>query len=603
MDLNTLIPRLESTLLQNDERLDQIEIERDKLNKITQQEEEKISTTCSEVNARVSAAGEILRSKMRTEMNKLDKELFSMREAIVKDSLVLCSEVDKISKVATMDEGKFDMISCWKNVGLILSASKGQQHPELNEILPSFQPSKTLAKLKSYDLGYLNTAEFHPSQFQLCLTFPTSNVLEVGLHEKAVCTVVTSQMFNDMIQADIKVSVKIKDCKDPVIYCNEECKLSQDKKTFQIVFKVTKPGNYVVTVLLYDQHVADSPLVILAGESHNKVRIIGDEQQLSEIIPATIEDTEIKQMITPTASHSPSSMPVLPPGPLNLAHLAPGSMLVGVRMLSINVGLKDDCVWKAIGMCLLHNGNIVVASTGEQKVKIFTPEGKFVKQVCSPEKPFDRPTDMVTLQSGQFVVRDSTRVQVFSDNGEFVKNMWQDRGKDMCYGLAQDKEGRLITIMESRRPRTTNLLFFDLGTGELVKKIEMEDIITNKAMSKCRFLTYQLGKLFITDLGLDCVYILDPRTNNAKVFGCSGSGPGELSDPAGLVVDSVGTMIVADSRNHRLCVFNREGKFVCPVRLKPDTKRPSGVALDIEKKELYVLNLHGKFGMTKYKLG
>ena len=125
---------------------------------------------------------------------------------------------------------------------------------------------------------------------------------------------------------------------------------------------------------------------------------------------------------------------------------------------------------------------------------------------------------MVALQSGQFVVRDNTRVQVFSDNGEFVKNMWQDRGKDMCYGLAQDKEGRLITIMESRRPRTTNLLFFDLGTGELVKKIEMEDIINNKAMSKCRFLTYQLGKLFITDLGLDCVYILDLSTNNAKVL-------------------------------------------------------------------------------------
>ena len=78
-------------------------------------------------------------------------------------------------------------------------------------------------------------------------------------------------------------------------------------------------------------------------------------------------------------------------------------------------------------------------------------------------------------------------------------------------------EGRLITIMESRNPRKTDLLFFNLGTGELVKKIEMEDIIPNKAMSKCRFLTYQLGKLYITDLGLDCVYILDPNTVNTKV--------------------------------------------------------------------------------------
>ena len=69
-----------------------------------------------------------------------------------------------------------------------------------------------------------------------------------------------------------------------------------------------------------------------------------------------------------------------------------------------------------------------------------------------------------------------------------------------------------------------------------------------------------------------------------------------------MVVDSVGTMIVADSRNHRLCVFSREGKFVCTVSLSPDTRRPSGVALDIEKKELFVLNLHGKCAMTKYRL-
>jgi len=410
MDFNTLLARLELGLLQNDERLDELDIESDKLNTIVQQEEEKISKTCSEVNARVMAAGEVLRSKIRAEMNKVDKELYSVREAIVKDSLALCSELDKISEIATMGEGKFDMIGCLEKVGHIFSASQSQECPALKNILPTFHPSKSLAKLKYSDLGYFNTAEFHPSQFQLCLTFPKSNLLEVGIHDKAICTVATNHLFNDMIQANIKFSIKIKDCKDPVVYCKEQCKLSQDKKSFQIVFKVNKPGNYVVTVLLYDQHVVDSPLVLLAGEPH----------KIEEIVRDAI----------PAASNPPSSMPALPPGPLNLAHLAPGDKLVGVYMLGINNGLKDDCVTKAIGMCLLHNGNIVVASTGEHKVKIFTPEGKFVREVCPPKKPFYRPTDMVTLQSGQFVVRDNTRVQVFSENGEFMKHMWKGPGKD-----------------------------------------------------------------------------------------------------------------------------------------------------------------------------
>ena len=86
------------------------------------------------------------------------------------------------------------------------------------------------------------------------------------------------------------------------------------------------------------------------------------------------------------------------------------------------------------------------------------------------------------------------------------------------------------------------------------------------------------------------------------MFGSSGSGAGQLSDPAGLVVDSVGNIIVADSKNHRLCLYSSEGKFVCNLSLSPDTRRPSGVVLDKEQKDIYVLNLQGRAAMTKYRL-
>ena len=82
------------------------------------------------------------------------------------------------------------------------------------------------------------------------------------------------------------------------------------------------------------------------------------------------------------------------------------------------------------------------------------------------------------------------------------------------------------------------------------------------------------------------------------MFGVSGSGDGQFSDPAGLVVDRV----VADSRNHRLCLYSQAGKFLCKVKLTPETRRPSGVVLDTENRELYVLNLHGREAMTKYKI-
>ena len=87
------------------------------------------------------------------------------------------------------------------------------------------------------------------------------------------------------------------------------------------------------------------------------------------------------------------------------------------------------------------------------------------------------------------------------------------------------------------------------------------------------------------------VYILDLVTKGVKMFGHTGSGPGCFNDPAGLAVDrlpcslsyvwvctgnvlpraspfSVGNMLVADSKNHRLCLHDSNGRFLTEVRIE-----------------------------------
>ena len=86
------------------------------------------------------------------------------------------------------------------------------------------------------------------------------------------------------------------------------------------------------------------------------------------------------------------------------------------------------------------------------------------------------------------------------------------------------------------------------------------------------------------------------------VFGTTGDGPGCFNDPAGLGVDEEGNMVVADSKNHRVCLFTKEGKFVSNLKLSPKVRRPSGLLLDRVNKELYVLNLNGKIALIKYSL-
>jgi len=47
-----------------------------------------------------------------------------------------------------------------------------------------------------------------------------------------------------------------------------------------------------------------------------------------------------------------------------------------------------------------------------------------------------------------------------------------------------------------------------------------------------------------------------------RTFGRPGSGPGEFNDPKQLAFDLDGNLWVADSDNHRLQVFTRDGAFL-----------------------------------------
>eukprot|EP00092_Neocalanus_flemingeri_P030596 GFUD01033220.1.p1 GENE.GFUD01033220.1~~GFUD01033220.1.p1 ORF type:complete len:644 (+),score=221.26 GFUD01033220.1:60-1991(+) len=642
MEPATLVEKIQDKLLLNDEMLKDIDDKRAELKRICEEEQNKISAVCEQVKARIVAAGETLKSKSQEIYCELDQVLGDKREVVRTGSLVLCPELEEITDLIEQgEEANFDVQDCWDRIKEVLNHQQIDSDPKI----PLFYPSPTLSKVKACDLGFLCLAEYLPSQFELLLTSPMS-CLQLNSNNnscKVVCNVKTDCKFTDSVQSCFKFSIKNRNCKETVEYSKEYCKLSEDKKSFQIAFLAQKPGMYLVTVLLYDQHITNSPLTVPViskqllqdqnkyneGEKLPKnTNLLKKEPKYAMIAPpgsdynhnprpaelrcplpsSTVPRSSIPPHIATDQSSHSSSPPSISPSkespsdPLDLQLHSSEGKLVCLRMLSLQAGAKPDSVFKPIGLCILHNRNIVVSSTFNDKVKIFSPSGQFLSLVTIPQSNFTRPTDMVTLHSGQFAVRDDNKVMVFTSEGGYMKTLWQDRGQVKCFGLAQNKEDMLITIMETMRPRRTDLLFFDLKTGELSRKIEMNDIISDKTRSKCRFLTYQLDKLYITDLGLDCVYILDPVTVSVKVFGCSGSGPGQLSDPAGLVVDSVGNMVVADSRNHRLCLFNQEGKFVCNLSLSPETRRPSGVVLDKAKRELYVLNLQGREAMTKYKI-
>ena len=186
-------------------------------------------------------------------------------------------------------------------------------------------------------------------------------------------------------------------------------------------------------------------------------------------------------------------------GKMDFSELPASKKHIATMCISSYKGIKPGDCTKAklnmpIGMCILKNKNIVVASTFEDEVKMFTNSGEFLKLVRP--KPgsnggWSHPSDMVTLRNGDFAIRDDKSVQIFNAEGEYLNSL-DDRYFAGCkfYGLAQNENGHLVVINENK-PRKSmkeeqskskiieggtklgeaDLLFFDIETCELIKKV------------------------------------------------------------------------------------------------------------------------------------
>jgi len=269
---------------------------------------------------------------------------------------------------------------------------------------------------------------------------------------------------------------------------------------------------------------------------------------------------------------------------------------------------------KPIGISILPNNNLVIAERGyRNSVGIFDPlVGTFISKFKT-KREFSNPSDIAVLLNGNIVVRDDIGLQMFDNNAEFLNDIIpQGIGKKklngVCYGVKCDPNGLVLTISTNpwgqnnciTRSGETDVLIIDTSKNVIVEKVELLDVIMNHKFSKCRFLECCQDKIFVSDLGLHHVYVIDRLNSSVLMIGNCGIGPGQFFEPAGLAVDSAGNLIVSDAGNNRLQLFDRNNIFLAYIGLNI-VSRPSGILLDKRGESLYVLNLKGNF-LTKLTL-
>lgn len=158
-------------------------------------------------------------------------------------------------------------------------------------------------------------------------------------------------------------------------------------------------------------------------------------------------------------------------------------------------------------------------------------------------------------------------IVVFDEDGKFVKS-W---GEEYCGGahgmhIAREGADEFLYLCDTSR----HILVKTTLDGETVwergcpeetghYKSPNEYIPTNVA-------TAPDGTVFVADgYGRDCIHVYDTQGNYEFTFGGTGSKPGFLSCPHGLMVDTRGEqplLVVADRGNRRMQYFTLSGKHV-----------------------------------------
>lgn len=98
--------------------------------------------------------------------------------------------------------------------------------------------------------------------------------------------------------------------------------------------------------------------------------------------------------------------------------------------------------------------------------------------------------------------------------------------------------------------------------------------------------TDSAGRLYVSDTGLNAIVVFDDEKQEVRLIGIK--EPARLTKPLGLAIDDQNYIYVADSKNDRVLVFNTGGELILSITREPEMQHPSGVAVDVKNKILYV---------------
>lgn len=238
------------------------------------------------------------------------------------------------------------------------------------------------------------------------------------------------------------------------------------------------------------------------------------------------------------------------------------------RALSIGTfGSKEGELNLPQGAHLDLSGRLWVSDTLNDRLQIFTPEGKHIQTIGKAGNgagEFSQPGELVIDETGTVYVLDAGngRIQVLDKDGKFIRQIsgpGKEEGKlNFPIGITLDQKNKLIYTVELYQPRVQSFT----TAGEFRKAWGKHGMDPGDLVVPCHVATDLEGFVYVTDDALNRVTKFDPNGKVITAWGRFGNRPGEFYHPQGIAVDSKNRLWIIDYGNHRGQIFDTNGKYL-----------------------------------------
>ena len=199
-------------------------------------------------------------------------------------------------------------------------------------------------------------------------------------------------------------------------------------------------------------------------------------------------------------------------------------------------------------------GTIAVADSGNNRIQLLSPEGKFRREIRLDGRPwsvaFTDSGDLLTL-----VPRSDNKLRVFSEEGHLIKHI-NDKHLNKPVLLSIASDGRIIINEWSDK----KIKVLSPDGNDLLQSFSAPDCDKSPSCT----VSHQ-EKFFVSYFFANCVKVFDKTGVYLHDIGCKGSNDGQFDGPHGLVIDKYNRLIVCDSGNHRLQLFTLNGTFLSKI--------------------------------------